>query len=70
MKTEDFVEIEKSMFPVLLSTILSCNQVLSIANRLQQILMLTPQQRYEILIELKKVVPTCPVTVKHDDKTK
>ena len=58
------------MFPVLLSAILSCNQVLSIANRLQQILMLTPQQRYEILIELKKVVPTCPVTIQYDDRTR
>lgn len=58
------------MVPVVLSTILSCNQVLAIANRLQQALMLTPQQRYEILIELRKVVPTCPVIIQHNDNNK
>lgn len=58
------------MLPALLSTILSCNQVLAIANRLQQVLMLTPHQRYEILVELRKVVPTCPVIIQNDDNNK
>jgi hypothetical protein len=58
------------MVPVLLSTILSCNQVLAIANRLQQVLMLSHQQRYEILVELRKVVPTCPVIIHHHDNNK
>lgn len=58
------------MVPVLLSTILSCNQVLAMVNRLQQVLMLSPQQKYEIIMELRKVVPTCPVIINHNDKKK
>ena len=51
------------MASIFLTTILSCNQVLAIANRVQQALNISHQQRYEVLLELKKVVPTCPVIV-------
>jgi hypothetical protein len=47
-----------------LTTILNCNQVMGVLTRLQNIALLTPQQRVEIAIELKKVVPSCPVIIK------
>ena len=56
------------MASIFLTTILSCNQVLSIANRVQQVLNISHQQRYEVLLELKKVVPTCPVVVNPENK--
>jgi hypothetical protein len=49
---------------IFLVTFLTCNQVLEIVNRLQSIALLTPQQKTEIIFELKKVVPTCPVIIK------
>ena len=59
------------MGSLLLTTVLSCNQVISILNRLQNITLLSPQQKTEILVELKRVVPSCPVIIKSNDiKTK
>jgi hypothetical protein len=56
---------------ILLTTVLNCSQVLAVVNRLQSISMLTPKQKTEILIELHKSVPTCPILIKKDDqKTK
>lgn len=52
---------------IFLVTFLSCSQVQSVANRLQNIAMLTPQQKVEIIQELKKVVPSCPVIIKNND---
>lgn len=52
------------MGTLFLTTIISCQQVLDIANRLVNIKLLSPQQRTEILQELKKTVPSCPLVVK------
>jgi hypothetical protein len=52
--------------PIFLFTFISCNQLLGIVNRLQGIIYLTPQQKAEIVLELRKVVPTCPVIIKKD----
>jgi hypothetical protein len=49
---------------IFLVTFLNCSQVQAIANRLQNIAMITPEQKYEIIKEIKKVVPTCPVIIK------
>jgi hypothetical protein len=49
---------------ILLVTFLNCSQVLAISNKLQNIAMLTPEQKTAIVEELKKVVPTCPVVIK------
>ena len=59
------------MGSLFLTTILNCNQVTGILVRLQNIALLTPQQRLEIVTELKTVVPSCPVIIKpNDTKTK
>jgi hypothetical protein len=50
---------------VLLVTFLSCSQVQVIADRLQNIALLTLEQKKEIIQELKKVVPSCPVIIKN-----
>jgi hypothetical protein len=52
---------------IFLVTFLSCNQVLAIANRLQNIALLTPEQKTAIVEELRKVVPTCPVIIRKND---
>jgi hypothetical protein len=52
------------MFTLFLTTILSCSDIVTIANRLVNVKLLTPQQKTEILWELKKVVPSCPLIIK------
>jgi hypothetical protein len=55
------------MGALFLTTILSCHQVAIIANRLVNISLLTSQQKNEILIELRKTVPSCPLIIKAND---
>lgn len=45
-------------------TIITCNQLMGIIQRLQSIIHLTPEQKIAIVLELKNVVPSCPLTVK------
>lgn len=52
------------MDAIFLTTILSCQQVATIANRLLNIGFLTSQQKNEILVELRKTVPSCPLVIK------
>jgi hypothetical protein len=54
------------MVSVFLTTFLSCSQVLGIANRIQVIVGLSYQQKMEIVNELRKVVPSCPVIIKKE----
>jgi hypothetical protein len=56
------------MVTVFLTTFLSCSQVLGIANKLQSIMGLTHQQKIEITSELRKVIPSCPIIIKNDDR--
>ncbi len=49
---------------IFLVTFLNCSQVQAIANKLQNIALLTSNQKIEIIQELKKAVPTCPVIIK------
>jgi hypothetical protein len=51
---------------IFLVTILSCSQVFAIVQRLQNIYLLTKEQKNEIILELRKVVPTCPVIIKYN----
>ena len=52
------------MTPLFLTTILSCSDIAMIANRLVNVKLLTSEQKIEILRELKKVVPSCPLIIK------
>ena len=52
------------MISLFLTTILSCSDIVMIANRLVNVRLLTLEQKTEILRELKKVVPSCPLIIK------
>jgi hypothetical protein len=56
------------MIALFLTTFLSCSDIVKIANKLTNVKMLTPEQKTEILLELKKVVPTCPLIIKSDEQ--
>lgn len=58
------------MGALFLTTILSCQQVVGIANRLVSINLLTPQQKIEIFMEIRKNVPSCPIKIIKDDGRK
>jgi len=53
---------------LLLATTISCADALSIIHRLTKVNGLTPIQKSEIIQEVRKTIPFCPVTIKKDDK--
>lgn len=56
------------MVTLLLATTISCADALSLINRLSRVAGLTTTQRTEIIQEIRKVIPFCPVIIKKDDK--
>jgi hypothetical protein len=56
------------MSVLFLTTILSCSDIIMIANRLVGVKLLSSEQKTEILWELKKVVPSCPLIIKNPKK--
>ena len=58
------------MIPLVLSTVITCSQAIAIVNRVTSVVGLSPKQKQEIIIELKALVPTCPVTIKKDEPKK
>jgi hypothetical protein len=56
------------MVTLLLTTTISCADALSIIHRLTKVTGLTPIQKTEIIQEVRKTIPFCPVTIKKDDK--
>lgn len=53
---------------VLFSAVISCSQAFAIINRLQQVVGLTEMQKTEIVQEVRKAIPTCPVTIVKEKK--
>ena len=47
-------------------TIISCSQALMIFNRLENVIGLTPTQKIEVIREIRKVVPSCPILIQND----
>ncbi len=58
------------MIPLFLSTIISCNDAIKIINRVVMAANLSFKQKTEIVAELRKLVPTCPITIKKDEPSK
>lgn len=58
------------MVPLILSTVITCSDAVGIVNRIIFSIGLTPKQKIEIITELRKLIPTCPVTIKKDEATK
>lgn len=54
------------MEPFLLATVISCNQLMSIVNRVLNNKILSTQQKIEIIQEMRNYIPTCPVVIKKD----
>lgn len=51
------------MITVFATTLITCSQAIGVINRLQQIVGLSYTQRVEIIEELRKVIPSCPVKI-------
>jgi len=47
-------------------TIISCSQALMIFNRLDNVIGLTPTQKIEVIREIRKVIPSCPILIQND----
>lgn len=45
------------------TTIITCYQALGLIQRLQQVIGLSYQQKIEIMQEIRKVIPNCPVKI-------
>jgi hypothetical protein len=44
-------------------TIITCQQAILIVNRLQQVVGLNYEQKIEIISEIHKIIPSCPVII-------
>jgi hypothetical protein len=51
------------MVALVLTTTISCTQALSIIHRLVSVVELTEVQKSEIIQEVRKVIPSCPVKI-------
>lgn len=56
------------MVALLLTTTISCTDALKIINRIVNVTGLTPLQKTEIIQEVRKTIPFCPVVIKNDTK--
>ena len=54
------------MVVLLASTIISCNDALGIIQRITKVVGLTEHQKTEIVQEIRKTIPFCPVIVKNE----
>lgn len=52
------------------ATIISCSDAIDILNRLQQVANLTKQQKNEVAQVVRQYVPTCPIRIEPDGKSK
>jgi len=51
------------MVVLLATTIISCNDALSIIHRITNVVGLTESQKMEIIQEIRKSIPFCPIKV-------
>jgi len=49
------------------STIISCSDALNLIHRLTKVVGLSEVQRIEIVQEIRKVIPSCPIKVVKND---
>jgi hypothetical protein len=56
------------MVVLLSTTIISCTQAVNLISRVSSVVGLTDLQRKEIVLELKKVIPSCPVIITKKEK--
>lgn len=58
------------MVALLLTTTISCSKALATINRVTKVVGLTPRQKIEIIQVIKEHIPTCPITVTSDERSK
>jgi hypothetical protein len=51
------------MVVLLTTTIITCSDALNLINRLTRVVGLTELQKTEIIHEIRKVIPSCPIKV-------
>ena len=56
------------MVALFLATTISCTDALNIIQRITKVVGLTDLQKTEIVQEIRKTIPFCPVIVKKDGK--
>jgi len=56
------------MVALFLTTTISCSDALNIIHRITKVVGLTQLQKTEIVQEIRKSIPFCPVIVKKDGK--
>jgi hypothetical protein len=56
------------MVALFLATTISCSDAFSIIKRITKVVGLTELQKTEIVQEIRKTIPFCPVIVKKDGK--
>lgn len=56
------------MIPIFLTTIISCQQAVGLVNRLQEVVGLNYNQKVQIMQEIMKVIPNCPVIITSKQK--
>jgi hypothetical protein len=56
------------MVVLLSTTIINCTQALTLLHRITKVVGLTEVQKTEIISEIRKTIPFCPVTIKKDAK--
>ena len=56
------------MVALFITTTINCSDALSIIQRLTRVVGLTELQKTEIVQEIRKTIPFCPVIVKKDGK--
>ena len=52
------------------ATIISCSDAIGILNRLQKVVGLSQQQKAEVAQVVRQYVPTCPIRIEPDGKSK
>lgn len=62
--------MENHMTSIFLTTVISCSQAIKTLNKLTSVVGLTEYQKNEIVVELKKIIPSCPITIKKDEPRK
>lgn len=53
---------------MLSTTIITCSQAIQLISNVSKVVGLNNQQRIEIIEEIKKVVPSCPVIIKENER--
>jgi hypothetical protein len=51
---------------LLLTASITCTQALNLLQRITQVVGLTQLQKTEIISEIRKTIPFCPVTIRKD----